>query len=197
LDAALVAHPSVAVFVQFAALPGKGGKPRKSLGGIALRSGPNGTREFTFTGNLRDVTTDAAGKHAIRVELPAPPSFDMRKFRRALHHVALNGLAHHAGVDLVRERRFDPVRAYIRRPKPGEVWPFAEAKLQGPGPQLRIRFPEASRGEVIAVDLLFSSFFVGLTVDADLQGFTNDYGLHWIEPSVMTPAPAELRYIQR
>ena len=60
------------------------------------------------------------------VEPLVDPSFDFRRFRRALHHVAFNALTLRDGPDRALESVYDSVRRYVRQPLKNESWAFVQ-----------------------------------------------------------------------
>lgn len=122
LDSVLVAHPIVSLLVQFLELPGKNGKPRKVLGNVARDVHP---RAVTIPTD-RPVFSYENGTRTATASVLVPRNFSLSKFRRALHHVALNLIAKHYGVERALDAQFDAVRTYVRKPAKAERWPYAQ-----------------------------------------------------------------------
>ena len=119
----LVAHPVISLLVQFLELRGKTGKVRKRVGNVASDEVPRG---ITIPCAEPTIVTAADGTRTATAQPLIDSSFDLLRFRRALHHVAFNTLALRDGVERAHEAAFDPVRRYVRAPRRGESWPYAQ-----------------------------------------------------------------------
>lgn len=135
LDSVFVAHPILSALAQFLRFPGKSGKLRRQLGNVELdaRFPDQGRatdqplpRTITVPCAKPRIVTHPDGSRTATIEPLIDPRFDFRRFRRAIHHIALNAFALKRGDSAALEPRFDSVRDYIRKPKPKEVWPFAQ-----------------------------------------------------------------------
>ncbi|MEW5928941.1 MAG: hypothetical protein AB1941_15885 [Gemmatimonadota bacterium] len=196
LDEMLVRTPTVAVCVQFYGFPGKRGKPRVEVGGINRQKRPDGqiNMQFPVTPTGAEVAED--GKHTVHVALGPPTSFNMLKFRRALHHVALNFLAASLGEETALGSEFDAVRRYVRQPKPREAWSYAEGQVPEDRPRpIGVRWlPAGETVPVVAMDLGIQTFVVGLYPDIDLAPVAARHGLELIEAARREPQWAHLTY---
>lgn len=150
LDSALVAHPVVALFVQFLGIPGKDGRTRTQLGGVRRDIHPN---TITIPTSAPVWHVNADGSRGVTVRPLLPREFSLSRFRRALHHVALNTLATQDGVERVLESDFDPVRAYIRHPRKGERWTYAQYVNLGQGlaPDLLLYLARHETSEIVSM----------------------------------------------
>lgn len=123
LDSVLLNHPVIALLVQLLELPGKRGKPRVKAGNVTR---DEIKRELVIPCAAPEAVTDAHGTQSQKVKPLVDPSFNLLRFRRALHHVAFNALALRDGVERALDSSYDPVRRYIRRPHKGESWPYLQ-----------------------------------------------------------------------
>ena len=123
LDRIVAAHPFVSLAIQFHGVPGKRGRARDRVGGIDRTIHPGG---ITMPCTEPTETVSPNGERSWRVQPLLDPSFDLDRFRRGLHHIALNLVAQMDGVDHVYDSRFDRVREYVRRAKPSERWEYAQ-----------------------------------------------------------------------
>ena|SRR5687767_9297740 len=84
----------------------------------------------------------------------------MLEFRRALYRIALSTVAMLEGADYAQDPKFDEARRYIRNPKTGEAWPFAQG--QTPLPSIprsaQLHYTEKGRREVVLFQLLNNIF---------------------------------------
>ena len=179
LDEALARHPAVAWAVQSLGLPGKRGKPRNRVANIDRD--PSDASFGVDVGPL-GVEWHEDGKPIIIVKPILDSEFDLGRFRRALHMVALNYLAHNQGITAAIDAKFSAVRSYIRRPDRRHAWPFLVQYL--PGPVLReIRFglyePDEF-GLVARVGMFNHDFYVDLLNTGNLG--------HWILAAELTSA---------
>jgi HNH endonuclease len=123
LDAVMIAHPVLALIIQFLRLPGKDGSVRKRLGNVASDVHPNA---ITIPCEMPRRVQGSDGRWESVVEPLVDPRFDFRRFRRALHHVAFNALTLRDGMERALENMYDPVRRYIRQPLQNESWAFVQ-----------------------------------------------------------------------
>ena|GEM_PF-2104411 len=123
LDSTLVAHPVVSLLVQFLRLPGKRGKTRDRVGNVASNAHPGG---ITIPCAEPRITVGPDGLRSATVEPLLAPTFDLLRFRRALHHIGFNSFAHRDGVERAYGHEYDDVRRYVRRPHKKESWPYAQ-----------------------------------------------------------------------
>jgi hypothetical protein len=159
LDNALVLHEQIWLAIQVMGLPGKKGKPRMELGWMWRRD-RNNPNEVTIEGRGKNPLF-IKGNH-IRIEALEAPGWNLMRFKRALHYVALNVLAVNSSPEHVLDSRYDRVRKYVRYPRKNEQWACGEfqrskillnqidfQKLQAPG-------------EVIGLGLFHYLFIVDL-----------------------------------
>lgn len=123
LDTTLVSHPVASLIIQFLQLPGKRGRVRKLVGNVASDVHANG---ITIPCEEPSFTTASDGSTEARIVPLLAPTFDLPRFRRALHHVGLNALALRDGVERALDGVYDGVRQYVRKPRIGENWPFVQ-----------------------------------------------------------------------
>jgi hypothetical protein len=178
LDEALARHPAVAYAVQRLGLPGKRGRPRRRVANID-RDPSDGFSQVDI-GPLEVAEED--GKKVVLIKPILDPRFDLRRFRRALHMVALNYLAHQHGAARALDSQFDAVRSYIRGTRRGQAWPFLVCYR--PGPVLKeIRFglyePDEF-GLVAHVGMFNHDFYVDLLNTGNLG--------HWSLAAELTSA---------
>ena len=160
LDSALILHQQIWLPIQVFALPGKGGKPRRELGWMKRRDPTNPTK-VTLEGLGRNRLYIDGNK--IRMETVAPRGWNPYKFRRALHHFAMNYLALVDSPDAVLQPRFDDVRRYVRQPTSGEAWLYGEVKRSDRLlRQIDVERLQGVPGEVIGLGLFHYAFFVDL-----------------------------------
>lgn len=140
LDSVFVSHPILSAMAQFLRFPGKSGKLRQRFGNVELdvdtgahRTGDLGVpRSITIPCAEPEIVTGPDGSRTATAQPLIDPRFDFRRFRRAIYHILFNAYAAGRGVSATLESRFDPVRNYIRKPRPREAWPFAQfANLAG------------------------------------------------------------------
>lgn len=197
LDATLVQYPAVAVFIQFAALPGKSGSPRRQLGGISLKKHANGKSDLRMATSDYEMQLDDAGRHIVRWVVSPTRAFDMLRFRRALHHIALNAVALRNGGIYALRPEFDLIRQYVRRPRPREAWTFAEATVNtGAPPKIGVEWPYDDDRTFAAIYLGLTRFVVGFDPQHDFHALATHAGVQIIDPSVRKPLPAGLTYVE-
>jgi hypothetical protein len=117
----------VAFALQFWGIHGKKGL-RKRLSTIE-RTDEGKTQA---SGHSLKIETDKEGRRTIYLDLPTDPDFDMLEFRRALYRIALSTVAMLEGADYALDPKFDEARRYIRNPKTGEAWSFAQGQTPLP-----------------------------------------------------------------
>jgi hypothetical protein len=123
LDRIVAAHPFVSLAIQFHGVPGKRRRARDRVGGIDRTVHPGG---ITIPCSEPIETVAPSGRRTWTVQPLLDPSFDLYRFRRGLHHIALNLVAQTDGVERVYDSSFDRAREYVRRPKPRECWDYAQ-----------------------------------------------------------------------
>jgi hypothetical protein len=100
-------------------IPGKRSRPRDRLGFMAR------TNDGGFILQARKAKTHVTPGR-VEIEGPNPPEFDDGRFRRALHHLAFNHIVKERGHEHGLRPIYDEVRRYVRRPRQGETWPYAQ-----------------------------------------------------------------------
>jgi hypothetical protein len=101
--------------------------------------------ETKFSGHSPQIETDDKGRCTIYLDVPADPEFKMLEFRRALYRITLSTVAMLHGAEYALDPRFDEVRRYIRNPKPGEAWPFAQGYTPAPAIPRSVHLPSLPR----------------------------------------------------
>lgn len=173
LDSALIAHNHIWSVIQLLGLLGKKGKPRKKLGSMHRSSD---SRIISLQANQRQITKIQFDSKRVHVEVKDPPEFKDLLFRRALHRFAFNVVAYEKSPAHVLQECFDPVRKYIRSPRRGEAWPYAQvivnkktmkrSELEG-----RISFgitPDAP-GLCVRLSIFVNDFYVDLLATGNLH----------------------------
>jgi len=167
LESVLVAHPIISIAIQTLHLRGKGGKRRKKLGNVDRTIEKNG---ITIPCEPPVATTrDGVRRSTIRPLVD--PSFDFQRFRRGLHHVALNVVAYQDSVDRALDSSYDPIRSYVKRPKKGESWPFLQKvwPLLDTDTDVKLGLNVVDGSEVAGMKILCGAFFVALANPAVLR----------------------------
>jgi hypothetical protein len=116
------------IALQFWGIRGKKGRHRKQLGTVVRTA----SGDIKFSGDNFKIETDKQGRRTVYLDLSADPDFDMLEFRRALYRIALSTVAVLESEEDALEPKFDEARCYIRSPKPGEAWPFAQGQTPLP-----------------------------------------------------------------
>jgi hypothetical protein len=195
LDSTLVQYPPVAALAQFFALPGKQGIYRQVVGGIALTVRDDGKHDLGMTAFDPVYRINAEGKNTARVTLRPPPKFDLLKFRRALHHIAMNAIAAIAGETYVLGSEFDPLRKYVRNPRRGDAWTFAEAMVPSREHiRLGVRWPHENDPNFASVDLGLIVTVVGLHPDQDFAEIART-GFSVVDSTVIEVADFGLTHV--
>jgi hypothetical protein len=134
----------------------------------------------------------------VYVDLPPDPDFDMLEFRRALYRIALSTVAMLQGAEYALDPKFDDVRRYIRNPKPGEVWPFAQGHTKGSEMprSAQLRYCEKGKREVVEFHLLSNFLAVALTDDGTFAASTADLGHKLVGPEVNDPGWGRVQYVE-
>lgn len=200
LDKTLATHPLIALAIQFHALPGKAGKPRALVGNVDRKVYPYG---ITIPCMEPEPILDARGKRTgYRVTPLYDRSFDLWKFRRALHHVAFNVVAAMRGVDRVLEPKFDRARRYIRAAQRNENWPFGQyvVSLEQIDKTMLGGLFESDVDEFVGLRLFQMAFFVDLLTEGRLGEFLSTQqppGTQLIDADAKLPTqpqPGKRRY---
>jgi hypothetical protein len=154
LDSVFVSHPVISALAQFLRFPGKSGKLRKQLGNVVLGDSP---RTITIPCAKPTIVTHADASQSSTITPLIDPSFDFQKFRRAIYHIAFNTYTLQRGATEALDTRFDPVRRYIKAPKPKESWPIVQYMNLGVG---------FTRDVTMLVDGDDAAEFVGMVICA-------------------------------
>ena len=146
LEPMLYRYAGIALALQLWGIRGKKGRHRKQLGNVVRTA----AGDIKFGGDLLRIETDKFGRRTIYLDLPADPDFDMQEFRRALYRIALSTVALLESEEYALEPKFDEARRYIRSPKQGEAWPFAQGHIPLPSMprSAELRYTEKGRREV-------------------------------------------------
>lgn len=130
LETMLTMHPLIAMQIQSHGLPGKKGKERKRLN-VFERVVEENRTVLQFNVAPPKFEYDSNG---IRVRANITPLWDpnfcMGRFSRVLHMIAFNLAVLNRGLDMAFEPIYTAVRDYVRKPRPGEFWPFLQV-VQG------------------------------------------------------------------
>lgn len=124
LDSILGKHPLVSLGAQLLRVPGKKGKVRRVMGTVSQEQ-----REHAISIPIAAEPVVSSLGTAWSVTPLVSDEFNDFEFRRALHHVGLNALAHEEGVDRACEPSLHAVRPYVRQPNKGERWGFGQLPL--------------------------------------------------------------------
>jgi hypothetical protein len=121
----LLSHPLIAMHVQSYGLPGKRRRARKRLN-VFERNHPDGRPSLSFPVDPPVLEYDSTGAVVgARVTPRWDHGFHMGRFSRALHMIAYNLGVLNRGLEMAFSPRYAAVRAYVRKPKAKEMWPFA------------------------------------------------------------------------
>jgi len=179
LEAALVAHPTIAMAVHFWGVPGKGERVRTKLGTVKRQPSEAGTVSMGFGVAAPKLTFHADGSVEMESKATTPKGFRLDLFRRALHCIGVNVVARLQGADQVLDARFDAVRAYVRRPKSRtEAWPYAENNppTKTIPPVVGANLIETSNGRIVALQLFQTFYAVDLLNSGDLAAAAEQHG---------------------
>lgn len=197
LDSMLPEYPAIAIFIQFFALIGKEGRPRERLGGICLSSQQAGRSDLQMTATEVKAHTDEAGKRVVDWVVSPTRAFKMKRFRRALHHVAFNALAYQDGVPPALSAQFNRIRQYVRAPGRHEAWSYAEQTIAPQDvPRVGVRWIHTDRQRFALLDVGLTTFAVGLHVEQDFGDLVERQRFAVVDPTIEMPDPAGLRYIE-
>jgi hypothetical protein len=197
LDATIVQYPAVAIYVQFAGLPGKSGSPRELIGGISLTQLESGLSDLRMLASECKVQANADGRRIARWIVSPTPAFEMRRFRRGLHHIALNAVAFRNGATYALSARFDPIRNYVRRPQRTEAWAFGEGTIDPTeAPRIGVIWPREGDESLAEINAGFTTFVVALDPRRDFSAAAAASGLQFIDESIRVPHPAGLTYVE-
>jgi hypothetical protein len=198
LETVLVAHPVISLAIQTFHLKGKGGRRRKRVGNVdrtvhkAAITIPCEEPVFTVVNGVRSAT--------LRPQVDT--SFDFLRFRRALHHIALNLVAYQDGPERALDSSFDAIRKYVREPKKGESWPFVQKiwPLLDTDREVKLGLNVIEGREVAGIKILCCAFFVALTDLSVLRTVVNQQeslGLDYVDSQyrpAKPPRPGMKRY---
>lgn len=171
LDSALIAHNHIWPLIQIMGLPGKKGKPRKKLG-FMERSEED--QSISINLSQKRIEKISCTDKQIHVQVKNPQEFEDKLFRRALHHIAFNSLAL-GGQELVLKSIFDNVRKYIRQPKKGEVWPYAQYFPSGREAPIDVAPIPNTPGLIIRLGIFHNDFYVDLLNSGGLHGWVANH----------------------
>jgi hypothetical protein len=158
LDNVLAKHPLVALGAQLLRVPGKKGRVRRVIGTVRQAEKE---RAIAIPVHAEECATRDGSTW--RVTPLVDSQFDDFKFRRSLHHVGLNVIAYQRGIEVALESRFDPVRSYVREPKPSEKWGFGQLPLfNGISSEIRLLLVPDQGMVAIGMRLFAAAFYVDL-----------------------------------
>jgi hypothetical protein len=173
LDRVVASHPLTSLAIQFLGLPGKRGRKRDRIGNVD-RTIHNGA--ITIPCEEPELVLDGGPGRSYRVRPLTPPTFDMLRFRRGLHHIAFNLVAAMNGVESVLEPRYDRARNYIRRPGIKESWEYGQyiVSLERVDKAMFGGIYDNEHEEFVALRLFNVAFFVDLHASGNLKDFLRD-----------------------
>lgn len=167
LDLVLASYPLVALGIQWLRLPGKGGRLRSMVGNVEHDEELNAVHI-----PVEAPSRDGPGLDPLHVTVLVPRAFDGFRFRRALHHVGLNVVALKRGYDAAMASNLDEVRRYVRYPKSGERWQFAQLPLfDAISGDLKIHLVEWKGTLLVGMRLLSVLFWIDLCNSGLLADF--------------------------
>jgi hypothetical protein len=152
-------------------VPGKNGKRRKRIGHFAV----DHVRKV-MTIQFRDSwIKNIKGKR--QVAFPNPVEFDDFKFRRCLGHISLNYVAWKFGWDTALERRFDPLRKYVRYGTRNMMWPYGQVSYKDSEPRkkLNIGWLQGAPGLTIKLESYIDDFYIDVLNTGDLEQWMRSY----------------------
>jgi hypothetical protein len=122
LDHAVTAHTYLGSLIVFGQLKGKRGRERKRIWrGIEFHPA-----EHRFAVDAREGSVEFK-EAEVEINAPEDTSFNLWKFSRGMHKMALALLALQTGQDMVLAPVLDRVRGYIRQPRGrDEFWPYIQ-----------------------------------------------------------------------
>lgn len=172
LESALVAHPVIAAAIQTFHLKGKEGRSRRKIGNVD-RTVYKGAITIPCE---KPVIATINGVRIANVRPLVDRSFDFQRFRRALHHIALNLVAYQDGHDRALDSAFDAIRKYVRAPRKSESWPFVQKiwPLLDSDREVKIGLNVVGGREIAGMKILCCSFFVALTDPGILSNLVNE-----------------------
>ena len=159
LEKAFIHHNRIWPTLIIAGVPGKRGKRRHRLGHFT-RTRPD-VVEAQIPPQCFAIEFSQTGVH-LRINLPDPPEFDDKLFRRGLYHIAFSYVAWKRGVEYALRPEFDRVRQYVRRARFGEAWPYAQVMYEDsvPRTELRITLLEDAPGVTVRLRTFADDFFM-------------------------------------
>lgn len=182
LEPALIMHPGLAADMQRLGVPGRDAVPRQAIA--------NWLREQDGSYGAPFMSPEAGGLYngvpLIVIKGLMDRRFDHLRFRRGLHMLAFNVLAHlHVSGQAPEpffdpeDSRYDQLRKYIRAPRsPGEAWPFVERYDPPPaGGQTAVHLFPPSQALVGRIRAFSYEFYVDLLNTGNLLAWTETQGL--------------------
>jgi hypothetical protein len=134
-----------------------------------------GSGIISLQANQRQITKIQFDSKGVHVEVKDPPEFNDLKFRRALHRLAFNVVAYEKSPAHVLQECFDPVCKYIRSPRRGEAWPYAQVivkkTMKRSEPEQRISFgmTRDAPGLCVRLSIFVNDFYVDLLATGKLH----------------------------
>jgi hypothetical protein len=184
----IVAHPLVAMALHYWAIRGKKGKDREVLGAVKKEPADAGLVRMTFGIAKPRLTFGADGSVTMESNVKLPKGFRLDLFRRALHHIGLNVLAHLESVDSALDPKFDSVRNYVRRPRSrAEAWPYAEHSppIKTIPRVLWAGIVASPIGKIVAMQLFQTMYAVDLLDSGDLRRIAQERGATFVDTKVV------------
>jgi hypothetical protein len=168
IDRELVKHNRIRGPIMVLGIPGKGGHRRRALGGIERN---HVTGDLAIRPVIKKVTK---GDKGWEFEVADDDPVDLPRFRRALHHMALNFLAHQYGVEYCLDSAFDGVRNYVRKARTREDWPYVQVML-GDGIRGKLGLYElVGPGRLFCFRSFADDFVVDVSGSGQLHGWAKD-----------------------
>lgn len=186
LDSVLVAHPMLSVAIQALHLRGKGGRQRDKVGNVDRTVAPG----WITIPTEKPIERHTPDGRTFTARPLIDASFDFGRFRRSLHHVGLNLLAFSRSPDSALTSQFDAVRRYVRNPRKGEAWPFAQKLFTHFDTELKFGINEIEGRAIAAMTLLSGAFFVALVAPHDVEHFSQaSPELDYLSADYLPPRP--------
>lgn len=192
LEINLARYPNIAVAIQFLGTPGKRGKPRQEIGGVHRRR----VDAKHVRVNLRvrgQLAIGPDGKHLFTGHVPPVADFNFLGFRRALHHIGLNYVAAANGPLAALDEKYDPVRRYVKDPRPAsESWPYGQVHKNELPRLVAVGFIEYEGAEFVWIHIFQTIFVIDLLNSGALADLTRALGGTFVPADAESPPPAVL-----
>lgn len=169
LEHAFVHHNRIWTQIMMLRVPGKRGKKRKRMSYYSVDD-----ERRVMTIQFRDSwVKEVEGKR--QVVFPDPSEFDESKFRRCLGHIALNYIAWKFGWEMALEKRFDPLRTYVRYGAQTIKWAYGQVSYEDSQPRkkLNIGWEPAAPGLTVKFESYIDDFYVDALNTGELEGWVS------------------------